>query len=315
MEQSKIFLKMLTMMAALFIFVLTGCDNSTVDPEDGEPTTDQAAFEKLADEDSSLASFDPNYDEGGLADILGKVTTDIYPLRVGQKMRIVNRTLSVEIVGDTAYGTLTKTFEGVLFIAASYDSTATQPDSVFQKPFTSVMVRKLIFVRIANTPRPWRNWKIAAISLPEGGTPNRNIDITKTTIIMPDGEEIVITSPNEFFLSRGPQWWRQLPSILRGDSVRVKVELTSAYEEEDFVTLTFGADRNGLHRVKRKFNLVSSTPSGGVYVKVYEQYFKSHQIPGFFHAIINAFPKQVIFDDVAPVESESWGIPYMVRMF
>lgn len=315
MSQSKIIQNWLAVLAAIFIFVLAGCDNTTVEPDPGEPTTDQAAFEKLADEDSAISSFEPNYNEDGLSGFLGKTAIDIYPLKVGQRMRLVNRTLSVDIVGDTAYGTLTKTFEGVLFIAASYDSGATQPDTIVQKPFTSVMTRKLIFVRIGNSPRPFRNWKIAAISLPEGGTPNRNIDITKTTIFLPNGDEIVVTSPNEFFLSRGPHWWRQLPSIVRGDSVRIQVEVTSAYEAEDFVTLTYGADRHGLNRAKRRFELISSIPSGGVYLKVYEQYFRTHQVPGFFHAIINAFPKQVIFDDTAPVESESWGIPYIVRMF
>jgi hypothetical protein len=315
MTQSKIYQKLLAVLAAIFIFVLAGCDNSTVEPDPGEPTTDQAAFEKLADEDSAIASFEPNYNEDGLSGILGKVSTDIYPLKVGQRMRLVNRTLSVDIAGDTAYGTLTKTFEGVLFIAASYDSGATEPDTIVQKPFTTVITRKVIFIRIANTPRPWRNWKIAAISLPEGGTPNRNIDITKATIIFSNGDEIAITSPNDFFLSRGPQWWRQLPSVLRGDSVKIRVEVTSSYEENDFVTLTFGADGHGLNRAKRKFELVSTTPAGGVYLKVYEQYFRANLFPGFFHAIINAFPKQVIFDDAAPVESESWGIPYHVRLF
>lgn len=315
MAQSKIFQKLLAILTAVFIFVLAGCDNSSVEPDPGEPTTDQATFEKLADDDSALASFEPNYNEDGLSGIIGKTTTDIFPLKVGQKMRLVNRTLSVDIIGDTAYGTLTKTFEGILFIAAAYDSGASLPDTIIQKPFTSIITRKLIFVRIAHTPRPWRNWKIAAISLPEGGTPNRNIDITKTTIFLPNGDDIIITSPNEYFLSRGPHWWRQFPSITHGDSVRIRVEVTSAYEEPDFVTLTYGADKKGFHRAKRRFELISSTPSGGVFLKVYEQYFHAHQYPGFYHAIINAFPRQVIFDDTAPVESESWGIPYSVRLF
>ena len=91
------------------------------------------------------------------------------------------------------------------------------------------------------------------------------------------------------------------------------MELTSAYADTDFVTLTFGADRFGMHRTKKKFELISSTQNGNVYDKVYEQTYRTHQYVGFYHAIINAMPKQVVFDDATPVEMESWGVPYFVR--
>ena len=86
-------------------------DEMVVDPGDTEPTTDKEALEKLVDEDSSLTSFDYNYDEEGVMDFLGKINTTIYPFRVGQKMRLVNRTLSIDIQDTIAYGTLTKTLK------------------------------------------------------------------------------------------------------------------------------------------------------------------------------------------------------------
>ena len=117
------------------IAVFFGCqDEMVVDPIQTEPTTDQGALEKIVDEDSVLTSFDFNYDEEGLMDFLGKVNTDIYPFRVGQKMRLVNRTLSIDIQDTIAYGTLTKTFEGLLLIAASYDSLGSEPDTIIKKP-------------------------------------------------------------------------------------------------------------------------------------------------------------------------------------
>ena len=79
------------------------------------------------------------------------------------------------------------------------------------------------------------------------------------------------------------------------------------------MTLTHGGDPRGLHRGKVKFDFVSSTQSGGGYDKVYEQTFETHQWPGFFHAVINASPGQVIKDDSAPVEISTWGIPYVVK--
>ncbi len=122
----------------------------------------------------------------------------------------------------------------------------------------------------------------------------------------------MITSPNDYYLARGRGWWRRLPIITGDHPVKVRVELYSAFEDDDFVTLTYGADLKGLHRAKHIFELVSSAPVAGGFEKVYEQTYNSNQFPGYYHAIINAFPRQVIFNDSVPVENEMWGIPYAV---
>ena len=298
------------MMLALFVRCQ---DEMVVDPDDTDPTTDREALEKIANEDSSLTSFDYNYDEEGVMEFFGKVNAEIYPFRVGQKMRLINRTLSIDFQDTIAYGTLTKTFEGLLLIAASYDSNASEPDTLLKKPYTAVITQNLIFKRINNTPYPRKNWILAAVSLPEGGTQSPNIDIMKTTIFLSNGDTLVIDSPNDYYLRRGWGWWHNIPFLGHGDSTTIRVELYSAYEEDDFVSLTWGANRWIKHRVKKLFDLVSSTPNGTGYDKVYEQTFTTHQWPGFYHAIINALPKQVIVDDFTPVETESWGIPYFVH--
>jgi hypothetical protein len=314
MNFSKSFRRQLLPLLLLgLIAVFFGCqDEMVVEPANTEPTTDQGALEKIVDEDSALTSFDYNYNEEGLMDFLGKVDTEIYPFRVGHKMRLVNRTLSIDIQDTIAYGTLTKTFEGVLFIAANYDSLGTEPDTIIQKPFTSVVTRNIIFKKINNTPYPFRNWIIAAISLPEGGTQSPNIDIMKLTAFLPNGDTIQVDSPNDYYVTWRFGWWRQIPILHRGESVMLRVELFSAYEEDDFVTLTYGANRFHNRRAKKIFELVSSSPSGTGWEKVYEQTYTTHQFPGFYHAVINAMPRQVVFDDVTPVESEAWGIPYFV---
>jgi len=308
------FLSVFTVVSLLF---LVGCQDTLVDPGVTEPTTDQEAMEKIADEDSSLQSFDEAYNEDELMDFgLGKIQAQIYPFRVWHRVHLVSRNLNVDIQGDTAYATLTKIYEGTLFIAASYDSGATSPDTLIQKIFTATVTRNLIFVKVANTPRPFLNWRLAAVSLPEGGVLSSNIDIKKLTIFLPNGDTLVVESPNDYYLSRHHGWlwwWRDIPIIPRHDSVLVRVELFSAYEEEDFVTVTFGRNKFGGDRYKRRFEFISSTQVVGGYEKVYEQTFRTHGFHGFFHAVINAFPRQVIFDDAAPVESSMWGIPYFVK--
>ena len=306
----------LPMLLLAFLTFFVGCqDETSVQPAD-DITTNQQALEKLVDEDSVLVSFEPNYNEDGEMDILGKVNTEIYPFRVGHKMRLVNRTVSITFQGDTAYGLVTKTFEGVLYIKGSYDPNATHPDTLIMKPFSSVVTRNVVFIKIANTDFPRRNWRIAAISLPEGGTQSQNMDITKFTAFLPNGDTLIINSPNDYYLVRNWNfWWRwhHIPVVERGGEVLLRVELNSAYADTDFVTLTFGADRFGMHRTKKKFELISSTQVGNVFEKVYEQTFTTHQFPGFYHAIINGMPRQVVFEDSTPVEMESWGIPYFVR--
>jgi hypothetical protein len=300
---------------SILIF-FTGCE-TIVDPGAEEPTTDKEALQKIADEDSSLQSFDEAFNEEDLMDFgLGKIQAEIYPLRVGHRVHLVNRNLETDIQGDTAYATLTKIFEGVLLIAASYDSGAVTPDTIIQKLFTATVTRNLIFVKISHTYRPLRNWRLAAVSLPEGGVLSENIDIMKLSVFLPNGDTLIIDSPNDYYLSRHRGWlgWmRDIPTIPINDSVRVRVELFSSYEENDFVTITFGKNRFGGNRFKKKFEHISSVQVAGGFEKVYEQTFRSHGHFGFFHAIINAFPRQVIFDDSTPVESSMWGIPYFVR--
>ena len=303
----------------LLFIVLTGlftaCSETVVDPSDNEPTTDQAALERIVDEDSSLSSFDYTFDEEEPSEFLGKISTEIYPLKVWQRMRLVHRTLDIEIVGDTiAYGLLTKTFEGVLFIKAAFDTLSNEPDTLIQKPFTAVVTRNIIFIRTGRSPFPRHNWRVAAVSLPEGGTQSPNIDITKLTAFLPEGDTLVIESPNDYYFRRGWGGWRDMPHVHPGDSVLLRVEVFSAYEEDDFVTLTFGVNKWIKQRSRKLFELVSSTPNGDGWDKVYEQTFNAHTHPGFFHAVLNAMPRQVIFDDATPVEAESWGVPYVIHL-
>ena len=293
-------------------FILIGCQDKSSITDPGTET-DREAMKTLVEEDSSLTSFDYNYNEDGFPGILGKVQETIYPIRVGVEVSLVNLNFNVDIQGDTAYGTVTKQFEGTLMIEASYDSVGGEPDTVIEKPFASTFTRNVIFVKINHTEIPRKNWVIAAISLPEGGTASPNIDLQKATVFLPNEDSLVIESPNDYYLKRGWGWWRRIPIIAPGQEVTIRVELYSGYEEDDYVSLVYGANRWCHQRAKKLFELVSSTPNGNGYDKVYEQTFTAHQFPGFFHAVINAIQRQVLHDDAAPVESETWGIPYIIK--
>jgi len=308
--------KILILSAAVLLFIsFTGCKENTTDPGNGEPTTDKEAYLLISDEDSSLASFDVNYNEEDVMEFLGKTETQFYPFKIEHRVALVSKTITYNVVGDTSYATLTKNYNGVLIISGSYDVGATYADTIIRKNFTASAVRNLIFVRTGNSNRPYRNWRLAAISLPNAGTTNHNdIIIQKLTVTLPN-EIIIITNPNDFYIARGKGWWKEHPSVPKNSNVTINVELFSTSADTDFVTLTWGAEKDGLHRAKRKFILISSTPIGVGFLKVYEQTYTSNAKAGFFHAIINAFPRSVIFDDATAVQNNAWGFPYYVKNF
>ena len=92
----------------IFLGFLSACNNQDSLTEPDENQSDIEAMQKLTDEDEDLQSFEPNYNEEDVMDfIFPKIAAEIYPVRVGQKMRLVSRNLNITFEGDTAYGVLT----------------------------------------------------------------------------------------------------------------------------------------------------------------------------------------------------------------
>lgn len=299
------------------IMFLVGCQDNSVESTTPQASTDKQAVVDVINADSLIASFEPNFNEEGEVTYLAKTNTEIKPFKVWQKMQLTNKVVDVTFDADTAYAHITKTFDGTLYISGSLDVNASTPDTLIKKSFTSVINRKAILVKITKEDTSKTRWVIKAVSLPEGGTPESSIKITKVTVFLPNEDTLSISSPNDYYLVRKWGWfwwkWHNVPVLEHDRDLKIQVELTSSYADTDFVSLTFGANRFGVHRCKKRFELISSTDNGGVYDKVYEQTFTSNYYPGFFHAIINAIPKQVIYDDSAAVESNTWGIPYFIK--
>lgn len=319
------FLRWTALLASVVSLIwLSGCskDNSIVDPGTGGGSSVQQALQKIAENDEAVASFAPNYNEDdAMSFALGKVNTAVYPVHVGQKMLVVNTTFESNVIGDTAYGKLTKEFKGVLIIAGSYTKSAdgkVKIDTIITKNFNTTITRRLKYIKVDSTENPEKNWKVVAVSLPEGGTLTSGIKIAKLTLAVPDSSSFVITSPNDFYLAKQPGKNRHMPFISRSKAgLTMRVEIVSAYADTDFVTLTHGAALDGfgrgMHRAKIKFHLISSTPEGSNFRKVYEAAWSTHQYMGYFHAVVNAYPKASINDDKAAVEVSSWGVPYAIK--
>jgi len=310
-------LKISAGVVVLFIVSFIGCkDSPTSSLDNSGPTTDKAALEKITLEDSALSSFEQNYNEEGIMDMgslgFAKITSEIIPVKVGRKITSVTRTFTLNQLSDsTAEGNIVLVFTGDLLISVTKDTSTKAIDTVITKPFVTTVERNVKFVKVANTKHPRLNWRVSASSLSKGGTDSSNISIKSITVKLPSGDVISVTDPLNFYLSHGLGRMKQMPIISRNQEVTIEVEVQSSYPGQDFVSLTHGACLgNKMNRAKKILALVSDDGLGN---KVYSQTFKTGLPMGFFSTVIDAMPAQVIKDDAAPVESNAWGFPYVVK--
>ena len=306
---------------AISVFMF-GCKNTVNAPTLGTnnqsnlSAADQQALTQMANQDSVVASFDPNYNESQTDNFLGKTNNAITPYFIWQHVILTNKTYDFTTVGDSAYLKITKEYQGVLNIAASNQDTLTRPDTIITKNFTSTLVTQLLFLRVDSTSNPMFNWKLLGVSLVSGGTPYTDFKINSVTLTFARNDSTIkITDPTNFFINRGYRWrWgHSCPEFHLDDTVTVSVEVQSPNTDTDFVTLTYGADFFGMHRNKVMLDLVSQTQSGTGYVEVFKKTFNVRNYYGYFSAVLNAFTRQTIYDDSAPVKSNTWGLPYKVR--
>ncbi len=299
--------------------LISGCSKSDVN---GPAATDEEVIIKLIESDETLGNFESLFDEGGeVAFSFGKTTGDFYPIKVGRKITSIERTYQKEIIGDSALIHITTKFVGVLFIAGRYTpitpgDTTVIPDTVIRKSFIETIKRNVALKRIAEASSENRGWKINALSLPEGSTSVKNILIKKIEINSPDFGLITIESPLDFYFFIEDLKGRDFPGILKGRNVNLKVYLTSNTNKDDFVTLSYGSiKRHPVFRARKKLTLISSTPSGSNWDKVYEGNWQIGILHPFgrFHSVINAVTNETIFDDSAAVSSSTWGMPYLVK--
>jgi len=305
----------------LFSFILaliiTSCKSNVNEPD----YLDDLTLTSLIENEEELSNFDENFDDGdATAFILGKVQTDLYPIKVGRRITKVERSFDKQVVGDSAKVTVTTKFSGYLIIAGklspiSPGDTSYRPDTIVTKPFVETVKRNVTFIKTNPQNDRSRGWKIQAISLPEGSTSQRNIKIDKIELVVAGKDPLIITSPLDTYFFIGDQK-RDIPERKRNENVNLKVYLTSNSPKEDFVTITYGRKIAGqTFRVKRKLNLVSSTQVGDKWEKVYEgnwDIFVMHPF-GKFHSVINAVTNETIFSVEGNVSSSTWGIPYKVN--
>lgn len=301
----------------LFSIIIFGCKSSVNEPY----YLDDVILNELITSEESISNFDENFDDGDATSfVLDKIQTDLYPIKVGRRVTRIERTFNKEVVGDSAKVTVSTKFSGFLVIAGKFNpitpgDTTYLPDTIITKPFIETVKRNVTLIRTNSRNDKNRGWKLQAISLPEGSTSNKNIQLTKVELLISGQDPLVITDPlNTYFFIGDPK--KDFPERKRNESVTLRVYLTSNSPKEDFVTITYGRKIAGqTYRVKRKLHLVSSDQNGDNWDKIYEgnwNIFVMHPF-GKFHSVINAVTNETIFSVEGSASSSTWGIPYKVN--
>lgn len=296
-------------------------------------------FMSIADKSSSVNSFEPNYSDEQAMSLTGSMNKELYPIKIGQKMKLVEKSLTITKDSSSALGTLVQKYDGKLTIEGSFQKPTiginSRVDTTIHKSFSTSITRLIKFKKISNTGNDTVDWKIEAISLPVGGTLGNEIQIVKMTLTTQDGNNVVIDNPNSYFFQVGNEkkekddddnhefkigfgtWgygWKNLLTWYRKNQpVTLSVEVLSKSADPDLITVSYGASLNSNSKSKDKFNLISSIQQGDMFKKVYERKWYTHSFAARMHAVVNALPRTSAYDTDASVEEKTWGIPYRIK--
>ncbi|MEW6196054.1 MAG: hypothetical protein AB1521_12960 [Bacteroidota bacterium] len=338
--------------AIIVLVIANGCDQGDINnPFDSNDPTSKALF-KITENSPSVNSFTPNYNEEEAMAFSGMANKDLYPIRIGQHLTLTSQDLTLVKDSVTATGTLVQQFDGELIIAGSFQQPTigiNQPvDTVIHKPFSTTITRVIKYEKVSDTGNDTLDWKIVAISLPNGGTDGDYILIQKLTLTAQDGSIVEINNPNEFFFNVGKDkgevrdddddeyeddddedddhgrfgfsagfgwhgWNKLFTWYKRNQKVTLTLEVLSRSSDPDLLTITYGAMMSGGQKSKYRFNLTSNVQEGDYYRKTYERDWKIPSYGGRMHAVINALPRFSAYDTDSTVVEKTWGIPFKVK--
>jgi hypothetical protein len=302
--------------------ILVGCNKETTEvqlPTDTEylaqqVTSADSLAEFLDSEDITLndeSEKDFDYDDF----IMMKPDTTITPLRWGRKIENVTKTVLVQFLSDTiAIANVHKVITGK-FIVKGITSAG---DTIkVQKPYTTNSDRKIRFRKIAFTNNPKKNWIPVAMTLVQGQTASANYGISQLEVYT-STDTALVTDPLTYWFRMMP-WKGGVMVFHPGDTVRIRLTVTSPNDSAEYVVVRHGALKMGnVHKeIRSRMRLISETGTSGAFTRVYEKKFITHLPMGVgfarFHALVDVMSYNSINDDTAPFMNIFWGVPYIVR--
>lgn len=211
-----------------------------------------------------------------------------------------------------------RVLEGRFVIMSRIGSDSRNADSmvIYRKPLRHLVRRKAVFVRRAENQRGRRGWKLTAISLGQGNSPQTTIRIQKLVVINTTGDSLVFTDP----LNTLMQIPQGIPHFSRGEEVTVQVYLTNHTRNPVYHPDTGASETVILHyrRSRRKhgrklFTFMGTNEDG---VNVYQGTWTVQEAPRVYHVIVDVIDNGTIFDsdpELYPYNSVTWSCPYIVE--
>lgn len=277
-----------------------------------EEVSDFLASEDLTFDDGREREF--SYDDYGFP----KTTDVITPLYWGRKVENITRDITIEQVNDTiSISTIYKTISGKFIVKGIKDSSGVMDTVKIAKPFVTTTARKVMFLKVNKSREPRKNWKPIGITLIDGKTPSKDFTILQlefTTV----NSNTIIDDPLSYWIRFAPE--RGGVALLQtGDSVLIKITITSQNEKPEYAFLRHSVDHKFTRRNRNLMNLVNTTGSPGNYIRVYEKKFPARLptgIPlGRYNVIFDIMSYDSICDDKAPYMNAFWGMPYLVKKY
>ncbi|MGH2575825.1 MAG: hypothetical protein ACRDFC_09025 [Ignavibacteria bacterium] len=308
----------------LFSAYLIGCSENVTTPD--ENMTDDQYIESVVkagigsnqqEDDDLMSNEATDLDNGGPVGNNGGDTPIDSLIKWGRRITGVSVSITINSIGDSLKNVaITRTINGNYVIIGMVLG---QQDTIV-KPYREVLKRFVVFKRIAHTPRPRFNWKLFKISMVDGETTfpqdgSFYVEMNKVEVYIngtlvytfngPDFTQNIFTT--RYFGGNG------IPEVRLGDQVKLKVYTFSKQSETDIVAWHWARNTFGFHR--EPFTLISQTPNGQYWDRIYEKTFKiyaAHRL-GRFNGYISASTHKSLYDD-SPVEfaSDLVGTPYRV---
>jgi len=331
--------KMLVAVGLLaMVMLIAGCQKDATGPSEAGPngvTNEQDAMKYYALNDEFVTNDEVTFQDAAVENFeygtfsLGKTDAAIIPVRWGRFITGVTKTVTTTVApGDTiSYTIVEKTTTGVLKIRGKMlpaDTTLVE----IQKPFVDVSKRNIIFKRVARERnRFWLNWVPVASSLVAGGTakPAPAIKIEKVQFVRAAGDTLTIVDPLKYYMRyKWLKMWaadtkEDVLELQGGNQVRMRVVVTSAEKDTDFVFLRYGFNLTDRKRVPLECVFMNDN-GDGTYTRVFQTYSARkivapmmHFHRGFFHLNLDAMTRSTLFtDDVNKYSVTWWGVPYRV---
>ncbi|MCK4544248.1 hypothetical protein KAU43_01800 [candidate division WOR-3 bacterium] len=276
MKRSLIIITVLVLVVGYF----TGCGLNPVN-------SDKNAIEDILTGDTSWFTPDTHYGEESTSTSAMTAFDEVYLwYRTKNPDEPITREIHIDVIGDSAFATVTGYIPGILHIFASLSNDTV----IIEKNFTDVWTRSAIFKKdtVASHHRGWRLYAISGVEIT---TDNNTIQIDSVRVTLPaTGLDTLITDVTN--LVQKENVIKVRPDDLANITIYTNQGDSFAFLHSHFWRWRFYAD--------------STTPG------IYNRTWKTPHNLGHYRVGFDVLTNGTLTDDSIPYDANLWGLHYLV---